>query len=356
MPQIDLSKGADCPPVCAMAGGNTGAILPKHDPGLFSRTMDRSNLRDTPIVVFGVSGFLGRPLVRQLASCGARVHAVSRSVKGGEDTDGVVWHACDAADLDAVSSLFASINPRIVFNLTSDSQGGREIDLIPDSLRNDLLAAVNIMIAAHRHEIEHLITTGSMEEPAGDAATAVPSSPYAAAKWAGSAYARMMSALYDLPVTILRPTMTYGLGQKSYKLVPSVIEALLDEREIPLSSGNRLIDWVYLDDVTDAFIRAAIAPPAGATPIDIGSGRPVSIRDCLSVIAALTGGGRFLRFGALPDRPLEREFTADTETAARLLGWRARTSLETGLAKTIAFIRADRADLSVAKPRSDLLR
>ena len=300
------------------------------------------SLRDSTVLVFGGSGFLGRPLVRRLAEAGARVHAASRSVSPGTDGDGVHWFPCDASDLEQVTAAFARIRPRIAYNLTSDSRGGREIDLIPDSLRNDLVAGVNIMMAASRLPVERLVTTGSMEEPLGDAATAVPSSPYAAAKWAGAAYARMMAALHDLPVTILRPMMTYGPGQKAYKLLPSVIAAILEERTIPVSSGERLVDWVFLEDVTEAFVRAALAPAAGTQPVDIGTGRLVSIRDCLAIIAEITGGGRFIALGGLPGRWMEMERAADTEVAARLLGWSATTPLRFGLEKTIAAARAAR--------------
>ncbi len=304
--------------------------------------MPTDTFRDTSALVFGASGFLGRPLVRRLAQSGARVHAVSRRAGPGRDQDGVMWARCDASDAGQVDALFEAVRPRLVYNLTSDSRGGREIELIPDSLRNDLIAAVNIMLAACRHRSGLLITTGSLEEPVGDAGDAVPSSPYAAAKWAGATYARMMAALYDLPVTILRPFMTYGPGQKPFKLVPSVLEGLIEGRPIPLSSGHRLVDWVFLDDVVDAFVRAAEAPPAGTVPIDIGSGALLSIRDFLSIAAELTGGADLLRFGALQDRPMEIEKAAITDPADRLLGWRASTAPDQGLAATIMEIRATR--------------
>lgn len=299
-----------------------------------------------PALIFGGNGFFGRPLASALLARGMVVHAASRRGPGDEPSpapDGnLVRHRCDAADPGAVARLVASVRPSVVYNLTSDSRGGREIDLIPGSLRNDLVAGVNILMAAERVGVDRVVVTGSMEEPHGDAGSTVPSSPYAAAKWAGAAYARMMAVLHDLPVTILRPMMTYGPGQKTYKLLPSVAAALVEGRPVPVSSGRRLVDWVYIDDVVAALVAAGERPPLGAFAVDIGTGVLISTRACLTLLGDLTGRPDLIRFGALPDRALEVERAADTGPARDRLGWQAATPLNHGLERMLDAARANR--------------
>jgi nucleoside-diphosphate-sugar epimerase len=183
--------------------------------------------------------------------------------------------------------------------------------------------------------------TGSLDEPDGMARSATPSTPYGAAKWVIGGYARMFTRLYGTPISILRPMMTYGPGQKSYKLIPSIVEALLQDRKAELGSGRRLVDWVYIDDVVDAFVRTASCPALNAT-IDIGSGTLVSIRECASLIGNLTGRSQLLEFDPARDRPFESIAAAETHPASERLGWRATTPLREGLKKTIAAVESRR--------------
>jgi len=236
--------------------------------------------------------------------------------------------------------VFREVQPEIVFHLTSDSRGGRDLSLIPDSIRNDIVATTNVLAEAVRCNVKRFVMTGSLEEPTGSAADAVPSSPYAAAKWASCGYARMIAALHDLPVTVLRLMMTYGPGQKDNKVVPYTIRTILAGETAQLASGMRMLDWVYVDDVTDAFLRAGVAPSTGGRAIEIGTGRLVRLRDLLGLVGELLGRPDLLAFGAMPERPMEREAAADPTDAFQTLGWRAGTSLRDGLLQTIDAYRA----------------
>ena len=72
------------------------------------------------------------------------------------------------------------------------------------------------------------------------------------------------TALHELPVVHLRVFMVYGPGQLDLrKLVPYVTVSLLRGEAPRLTSGARAVDWIYVDDVVDAFLRAAVAPGAG---------------------------------------------------------------------------------------------
>ena len=284
------------------------------------------------ILVIGASGFLGRPLVRRLAERNAAVWAMSRDPAG--EPDDANWIAGDASDPAQVAQAFERTRPDIVYILTSDSRGGPDLDLVQPSVRNDVVATTNILVEATRHECSHVVMTGSLDEPEGTTRIATPSTPYAAAKWVVGGYARMFKRLYGTPISILRPMMTYGPGQKSYKLVPSIIDALLRDETVQLGSGRRLVDWVYIDDVVDAFVRTAARKPMRGT-VDLGSGELVSIRDCALLIASLLDRSHLLDFDPARDRPYEEARAADTLAAAQRLGWRATTPLRNGLQKTI---------------------
>jgi nucleoside-diphosphate-sugar epimerase len=305
-----------------------GGTLPYHD------------LERRKVVIIGATGFIGSHLASALARHGADVVCVSRNIRGRHLPSGrnMTWKECDASIIEDVRRLFEEVQPEIVYHLTSDSKGGREIAIVPDSVRNDVIAGTNVLVEATRIGKVRVVLAGSFEEPSRD--DDFPCSPYAAAKSTITSYGRMISALGGLEVSILRLMMTYGPRQKSNKVLPYVINRLKAGQIAEVGSGSRMLDWVYVDDVVDAFLRVGSLPWTGSEPIDIGTGSLMRLRDSIETIGKLMGRSDLLRFGAINDRVLEREETADVETALQKLGWRASTSFRNGIRATIDSIIA----------------
>ena len=293
---------------------------------------DVSAIAGKNVLVVGASGFIGRPLTDRLAAAGAKIYAVCRNPPA-RGTGPIVWSRGDVSDASSVKEIFSEFRPAVVFHLTSESQGGGDISLIPSSFRNDLMAAVNMLHGAATADakVERFIMAGSLEEP--DGADTTPVSPYAAAKWAASGYGRMFRQHYNLDVRILRPMMTFGPGQKEFKVVPSTILSLLRNCPAKIGSGSRLVDWIYIDDVIEGLVAAASAQDLPCT-IDLGSGVLVSVADVAREIARQLGREHLLEIGE-GARGEERIRAADVEPARRLIGFEASTGLAEGISRTI---------------------
>ncbi len=288
------------------------------------------------VLVTGARGFIGNRLTKRLAAAGAEVHAVSRAEV--EDEPGVRWWAADLADEETTSHLVRSCAPDFVMHLASHVAGSPDAKLALPTLRSNLLSTVNLLVASEREGCERFLLAGTMMEP--DAADAVPNSPYAASKWASSEYGRMFTALYGLPVVNLRLFMVYGPGQaEEHKLLTHVTLSLL-RGEVPrLASGRWEVDWVFVEDVVDAFLAGALRPGVEGETVDIGSGELRSIRSVVLRIADLIGGSVEPEFGARADRPLEEPRRADVKRARRVLGWAPVVGLEEGLSRMVAWHR-----------------
>ena len=295
------------------------------------------------VLVTGASGFIGSVLVEHLAPLGCEIHAVSRRER--EASPGVArWWRADTAELADVRRLFAEIRPEVVFDLASHVAGRRDLELVPETLRANLVAAVNVLVAATESNARRVVLAGSMEEPDPREGAPIPAFPYAAAKWAASAYARMCHSLYGTPAVIVRMAMVYGPHQRDLrKLVPHVVTTLLRGEPPRLSSGEREADWTYGDDCAEAMALAAVVPEAVGKTIDLGTGKLTSVREVALEIAAIVGGGAEPAFGALPERAREQHHFADLEPAERILGWRPRTPLRAGLEHTVEWFRAQLA-------------
>lgn len=281
-------------------------------------------------LVTGASGFIGAHLARRLAEAGAEVHAVSRARTGPG------WHQTDLRDAEAVSALVGEVAPDAVFHLASEVTGTREPAMVLPILQANLLTTVNLLSAVTGRPDTRVVLAGSMEEPRAEESS--PSSPYAVAKWAADGYARLFHHLWQVQVCSLRIAMVYGPGQRDErKLLPYVILALLRGEEPRLTSGTRLLDWIYVDDVVEAFLAAAASPQAAGRSIEIGSGIGTSIRESVQRVARVIDCPFVANFGTLSDRPLDSARIADLTQARDLLGWAPRVELDEGLRRTVAW-------------------
>jgi nucleoside-diphosphate-sugar epimerase len=161
----------------------------------------------------------------------------------------------------------------------------------------------------------------------------------------------MFHALYQLPVVVLRVFMVYGPGQQdTSKLVPYVTLSLLRGEVPKLTSGHREVDWIYVDDVVEGLLAAAVASGIEGGTIDIGSGRLTTIRAVVEELVRLNGDRIQPVFGALADRPLEQVRVADIARSWSRMGWKPTISLQDGLERTVAWYR-DNASAQGANDR-----
>jgi UDP-glucose 4-epimerase len=286
------------------------------------------------VLITGASGFIGSHLCRRLCQAGIELHAISRAKRPGHEGK-LQWWQGDLSDSATARDLMQAVKPDVIFHLASHVMGARSLENVLPTFRSNLFSTVNIMAAASEIGCRRIVLTNSLEEPDSGDPTSIPSSPYAAAKWASSGYARMFHALYQLPVVILRLFMVYGPAQQDLgKLIPYVTLCLLRGEAPRLSSGRRDVDWIYVEDVVDGIITASQANDVDGKTIEIGSGELVSIRKVVEHLVRLTNPTIQPLFGALPERPLEQVRAADTAKSNALLGWKAKISLEQGLKRT----------------------
>jgi len=183
--------------------------------------------------------------------------------------------------------------------------------------------------------------------PAVETDLPAPVSPYAVQKLAAEHYAAAFMKLFGLRTFCLRYFNVFGPRQdpgSSYgAVIPRFVEALCGSRPpVIFGDGKQTRDFVYVDDVADANIRCMSAPrEAAGVPVNIASGRSVSVEDLAAQVALAAGRRIEPRRG--PERPGDvHNSRGDGSRARRLLGWEARTTLEDGLRKTVGHFRAAR--------------
>lgn len=289
-------------------------------------------------LVTGGAGFIGSHLCARLAAAGMAVHSVSRREQAGSGS--ARHHTADLADFEALCRLLDEVRPDYIFHLASHVQGAPDLKHVLPAFRGNLQTTVNLLAAAAERGCRRIVLTGSFMEPTATPSDLTPTSPYAAAKWASAAYGRMFASLYRVPVTTARVFMVYGPAQQDLaKLVPYVIRCLLRGEPPAITSGRRLVDWIYVEDVAEGFLRLALADDAVGRPVDLGSGSLIATSDLVAMMCRLVDPSIAPAIGALPDRPQEPTGVARVQESLRLIGWAPRVGLEEGLVRTIDYYR-----------------
>jgi UDP-glucuronate 4-epimerase len=139
-------------------------------------------------------------------------------------------------------------------------------------------------------------------------------------------------------VTILRFFNVYGPAGRPDMMPMRVMNAVLDGTVIPIFNGGEIHrDWTYIDDTVKG-VMAALDRPLGYEVINLGVGAPISLREFIDVIEALSG--RHLRTRDAPTPPSDPPITyCDNTKARQLLGFDPQVRVHDGLAKTWAWFR-----------------
>ncbi len=173
-----------------------------------------------------------------------------------------------------------------------------------------------------------------------------PASVYAAHKLAAENYHLIYGHLYGMKNTVLRISNPYGPMQageaRPYGIANSFIQAAVSGKAISLfGDGEQKRDYLYIDDLVDAFLRAGSSETARGRIYNIGDSGSTSILELAEMAVAAAGTGTILRVPWPDDyRAVETgDYRSDISRARTELGWVPTTGIRAGIARTVAFYR-----------------
>jgi nucleoside-diphosphate-sugar epimerase/glycosyltransferase involved in cell wall biosynthesis len=302
-----------------------------------------------PILVLGAGGFVGANLLRRLLGHREDVFGVVRSLPAWR-LDGIDRHILEADlnDLAAARNLVANVRPRTVFNCTAYGAYSFETDF--DLIyRTNFAALVQLVELLADTDLAAFVHAGSSSEYGTKSAGPLeeeslqPNSHYSVSKAAASNYISYAGKVRRLPVVNLRLYSVYGPLEDTSRLIPNLVAKGLQGAFPPLVDPNTSRDFVYIDDVCDAFILAAarLTPDIYGEALNIGTGRVTTIRQLAKISADVFAIGEEPVFGSMAGRSWDLpDWYADPGKAERLLNWTAKTDLATGLKLTSEWMRS----------------
>ena len=301
-------------------------------------------------LVTGAYGFVGANLVRRLLDDGHEVHVTARP--GSDDwrlagvRDDVEGHETDLLDAPGVKRMVARVRPDCVFHLAAHGAYSWQRDAAA-ALQVNLVGTAHLAEAASEAGVGTLVHAGSSSEygfkdhaPSEDEIVE-PNSPYAVGKAAATSYCRFVARRDGRRLITLRLYSVYGPFEEPGRLVPTLIQLGLRDELPPLVGPETARDFVYVDDVTDAFVRAATTD--GVEPdavLNIGSGAQTTLRDVVSVAKDVLEISAEPGWGTHAPRDWDTAvWVADTRRAVAQLGWAPRVDFREGLRRTAEWMR-----------------
>lgn len=282
------------------------------------------------VLITGATGFIGRRLTPRLMELGAQVTALvagdlpRRSEMGWAES--VDWREADLRYREGVRRGVQAARPEVVFHLAA---AGVTDPFLPveAALRTNLAGALNLL-----------------ESVRGQARVVVARTPgevhctnvYNTSKAAAWAFCRMYHRTQGWPIVGMMLFQTYGPGQPAEALLPAALAAAREGRDFPLTPGEQVRDWVFIDDVVEALLCAGLASELDGESLEVGTGVGHSVREVVERVYALVDSPARPLAGALPYRPGEvMHQVADAERTRARLGWRAKIGLEAGLKRLL---------------------
>ncbi len=309
------------------------------------------------VLVTGGGGFIGSTLVDQLIAHGHEVHAVddlsTGSLSNLDDARreaSIHFHRFDIAS-EGFGDLVPRVKPEILLHLAAQASVPKSVaDPLLDAHTNvmGLLRVLDACVASEVRKIVYTSSGGTIygtqrKLPIKETAVGRPLSPYGITKKAGEDYIRFYQAEYGLDFTSLALANVYGPRQDPHGegSVVSVFSQRLLEGKPPRihGTGEQTRDFVFVDDVANAFVRAMDAG-SGET-INVGTGAETSINDLFRTMASSAGWNGDPEYGPARAGDVLRS-CLDPEKAKELLGWQAWTPLEEGVARTMAWFERRR--------------
>jgi nucleoside-diphosphate-sugar epimerase len=304
--------------------------------------------RDTPVLVTGAEGFLGSHLARRLVGEGARVFALTAPGaplhRLADIESALRILPVDIRDVRAVGRAVQKASPRYLFHLAAFTDPSRSWETLEQALSVNLGGTVNVLRAAGKEGCAGVVCACTAEvygrnpPPFREEMPLDPVSPYSLSKAAATLACRLAHRSFGLPVSVLRLFLVYGPGQGEERFLPQLIRSGIEGRPFRMTGGRQTREYTYVDDVVEGFLRAARCRPARGEVINLGSGAEVSLRELARSVRRLLGGAPALERGKLPFRKNEIfHLVGDQSKAEKILGWKARISLDRGLQRTIAW-------------------
>ena len=317
---------------------------------------DSINYSGMKVLVTGAAGFIGSRLVQRLVEAGAHVRAFIRYTSRPEfgnlnPLPPEVFHQVEIVrgDLEDHAAInYAMEGVELVFHLGALISIPYSYVHPVETARTNILGTLNVLESCRQSKAKLIHTSTSevygsaLRVPIDEEHPLQAQSPYSASKIGADKLVESYYRSFDVQSLTVRPFNTYGPGQSTRAVIPTIITQALTSNQIHLGNLTTKRDFTYLDDTVNGFLKAASIARWDGRVYNLGTGDEVSIGevaqqifDYLNINPEIIIDQERLR----PEKSEVLRLVSDNTKAKRELGWEPQFGLSEGLAATIEWIK-----------------
>ena len=302
------------------------------------------------VIITGATGFVGSNLTQRLVNNGHKVHLFIR--KGSnlwrlrQVLDHVELHQIELNSQKELERVVKRIHPEWVFHLAAHGAYSWQTE-VNSIVQTNIAGTVNLVQACLRSGFEAFINTGSSSEygikdhaPA-ETERIDPNSYYAVTKASATIFCRYASISNKLNITTLRLYSVYGPYEEPNRFVPKLIVLGMQRKLPPLVDKRISRDFIYIDDVIDAYLAAAgNKPKAFGAIYNVGTGKMTSIGQAVKLARELFNIKNQPRWQSMSNRIWDTNiWLADIRKIKNDFGWKPKYDFNQGIIETVEWFK-----------------
>lgn len=297
------------------------------------------------ILITGGTGFVGANFVHRLVHEGYKptlfVRKESNLWRLKSIASKITAIETDLHNIRLLTQQVRKIRPTHIFHLAIyGAQQGIQKDVIQTYTQN-IISSVNLMDISCKQGFRQFVNIGSSSEyglkksAMKEKDLLTPINHYGATKAAISLAASVFSNTYHLPICTLRLFSPYGYWEDGRRFVPSLIKSAINGTLAELSSPDYVRDFIFIDDVVDAFMNILRSEKTYSEILNIGSGRQHTLKQVVQEMRTVSSSKLKVTWNNRKSNQLEPDFwKADISHTKKALNWKPITTLRQGLKKT----------------------
>lgn len=304
------------------------------------------------VFITGATGFIGSNLARRYLERGAEVFINLRKTSPTWRIEDILPEVnsvpVDITDYEKLKDALKIVRPDCVFH-TATYGGSADQKNTERIIETNITGTVNLVRSCRDTGVSLLVNTGTSSEygiknsAMKESFLLEPVTEYGVAKAAATLFCQSYAVTDKLPIVTLRLFSPYGRYEQKSRLVPSIILAALQKINPRISARQFVRDFIYIDDVLDAYEAVThLRNPSGKL-FNIGSGQQHSVGEIVDIIVRRLGNDVTYELGAPQAWMNEPQvWLADIQMAKTDLCWAPKYSLEDGLAATIDWFKVNK--------------
>ncbi|MEA5470248.1 NAD-dependent epimerase/dehydratase family protein [Spirulina sp. 06S082] len=307
------------------------------------------------ILITGGTGFVGANLTRRLLKQGHEIHLFVRpnyqSWRIQDIKTDLRLHTINLEDEEALKQRVDRIKPDRIFHLAVHGAYSSQNNL-QEIINTNIIGTVNLLQACIRTDFEVFVNTGSSSEygykdyPPTETEWLEPNSYYAITKASATLFCRYIAQNQNLRIPTLRLYSVYGAYEEPTRLMPTLIAQGLKGELPPLVNPKIARDYVYIDDVIEAYLLAAMMDTGELGAVyNVGTGKQTTLQDVIEIARRVLKINAKPEWGSMPDRQWDTSiWVADNRKIQSELGWTPDYTFEQGFQEMVNWYKQQKRD------------